>query len=253
MLNLINNNLSLFENNLISYGLLLGSASIIGFSLYYYFNSGNIFKTPTIDNITSSNETTDQTINNVEKHYVDSATQTDDTMLYDYLNARIMENMTQSSSPASHYSPSEFIQEYQTNPYFTSYIDNILKWTEDTADSVGSSIKWFRNGSFPTTSSEHQFVEMLEMIRDIKKSLIDTTSNISPQFNIEYIRETKLNEIIKYVNDQYPTTTSDPLITQWIKSIVDQYDHIQLLSTVCQTEIINKINCNIIIWSCGIF
>jgi len=74
-----------------------------------------------------------------------------------------------------------------------------------------------------------------------------------PQLNIEKLRGDKLNEIINYVNNKYPGTTSDPIMTDWIKSIVDQYDYLQLLSTIAQTEIINKINCNLIIWSCGIF
>ena len=92
MLNLFNNNnYSLLDNNLLSYGLILGSVSILGFSLYYYFNGNHILNNSSNDNVstTSSNETADQTINNVEKHYVDSATQTDDIMLYDYLNERI--------------------------------------------------------------------------------------------------------------------------------------------------------------------
>src|SRR6266567_1272239 len=246
MLNLINNNLSLFDNNLIGYGLILGSVSILGLSLYYYLKSGNI-------NITSSNETTDQTINNVEKHSAESATQTDDTMLYDYLNERIMENMTPSASSfGSQISPNEYIREYETNPYFTNYIDNIVSWSNNVSENVGTR-QLFRNGISPTTNSEYQFVEMLNMIREMKRSLIENTSDLTPHFSIEKIRLYKLNEIINFVNDKYPTTTSDPLINEWIKSIVDQYDYIQLLSTVTQTDIINKINCNIIIWSCGIF
>ncbi len=41
MLNLFNN-LSLYDNNLLSYGLLLGSVTILGYSIYYF--TGNIFK-----------------------------------------------------------------------------------------------------------------------------------------------------------------------------------------------------------------
>ncbi len=38
MLNLFNNtnNLSLLDNNLLSYGLILGSVAIIGYSIYYF-------------------------------------------------------------------------------------------------------------------------------------------------------------------------------------------------------------------------
>jgi hypothetical protein len=110
------------------------------------------------------------------------------------------------------------------------------------------------SSSYGSHTSEINFIkQVLESMKSNISSPIENTSNIIPQFNIESIRETKLNEILKYINDKYPTTTSDPFITDWIKGIVDQYDYIQLLSTVCQTEIINKINCNIIIWSCGIF
>ena len=77
---------------------------------------------------TSSNETIDQTINVDEKHYANTATQTDDTMLYDYLNERIMANMTPDSSYPSHYSPEDFIRKYETNPHFIDYNDNIVRW-----------------------------------------------------------------------------------------------------------------------------
>jgi len=36
MLNLFNNNLSLFDNNLLSYSLLLGSLGILGYSMFYF-------------------------------------------------------------------------------------------------------------------------------------------------------------------------------------------------------------------------
>jgi hypothetical protein len=51
MLNLLNNsnNYSLVESNLLSYGLILGSLTIVGFSMYYF--STNLFKQNVINNL----------------------------------------------------------------------------------------------------------------------------------------------------------------------------------------------------------
>jgi hypothetical protein len=73
MLNLFNNNnYSLLNNNLLSYGLILGSVSILGFSMYYF--SGTLFKqdlgmvTNSLPDISSENIniTTQTIINNLK-------------------------------------------------------------------------------------------------------------------------------------------------------------------------------------------
>jgi len=168
MLNLLNNsnNYSLLDNNLLSYGIIIGSVSIIGFSLYYF--SGYLFKNSAIDNISTTST------NNVEKHYAESATQTDDTMLYDYLNERIMENMTPSaSSLASNITPTEFIREYEVNPHFTNYIDNIVSWSDKVTDNAGSARQVFKNGMNPTTPSEHLFAQNLEFLQNLRRMLVE--------------------------------------------------------------------------------
>jgi hypothetical protein len=65
----------------------------------------------------------------------------------------------------------------------------------------------------------------------------------------------KFDEICQYLNLKYPgtTSTSDPFIKDWLMSLIDSYDYIQLLSITVNSEIINKVNCNIILWTCGIF
>jgi|GEM_PF-5511300 hypothetical protein len=241
MLNLFNNNnYSLLDNNLFSYGLILGSVSILGFSLYYYFNGNHILNNSSNDNVsttssndnvstTSSNETADQTINNVEKHYVDSSSQTDDTMLYDYLNERIMENMTPSASSfATQYSPTEIIREYETNPYFTNYIDNIVSWSNNTANSVGNASRVFKNGIFPTTNSEHQYVNMMEMIRDIRRSLNGNVvrdyffENLNSRlvYKLHEIVNTKISASFDQISNLY-TSLSVPLTDSNVNHVAD--------------------------------
>jgi hypothetical protein len=66
MLNLLNNsnNYSFFDNNLLSYGLLLVSVGIIGYSIYYFtviFNS-NIIKD--IPNLQDAETITQNIVNN---------------------------------------------------------------------------------------------------------------------------------------------------------------------------------------------
>jgi hypothetical protein len=74
MLNLFNNNnYSLFNNDLLNYGLLLGSLSILGFSMYYF--SCTLFKQDlgqvinSLPDISSENITTQTIINNQSTYY----------------------------------------------------------------------------------------------------------------------------------------------------------------------------------------
>jgi hypothetical protein len=74
MLNLFNNNnFSLFNNDLLNYGLLLGSLSILGFSMYYF--SCTLFKQDlgqvinSLPDISSENITTQTIINNQSTYY----------------------------------------------------------------------------------------------------------------------------------------------------------------------------------------
>jgi hypothetical protein len=280
-MNLLNN--SLLDNNLLSYVIIATSIGILGYSIYYFnFNFFNSKIIKDLPNLNDSETMTHSIVNNLKNQSitgsdtlvpnlknetldslmkiestvqtepivtttVDSGVQTDIKLLYDYLQELLYNN----SDPVTSFgeiSPTEFAELIANDPQGPAYLNHIQKWVDNVAPSSSSS------SSYGSHTSEINFIkQVLESMKSNLSSPIENTSNIIPQFNIESIRETKLNEILKYINDKYPTTTSDPFITDWIKGIVDQYDYLQLLSTVCQTEIINKINCNIIIWSCGIF
>jgi hypothetical protein len=282
---LFNNNYSIFDPNLLSYSLILGSLSILSYSIYYGYtysvgfvspSESKVLKTlslkdnPDHDNILreslinkiSINTNKDLSIPQVKTEelvdttsgYLETGVQTDIKMLYDYMNELIYNDATPVTS-LGEMEPDVFAELLANDPQGPAYLQHIQKWVDNVPSSSSSS------SSYGSHTSEINFIrQVLESMKSKDNSPIEQLSNslpenISsiPQLNIESIRETKLNEIIKYVNDKYPTTTSDPFITDWIKDVVDQYDYLQLLSTVCQTEIINKINCNIIIWSCGIF
>jgi hypothetical protein len=55
-----------------------------------------------------------------------------------------------------------------------------------------------------------------------------------------------------YLNQIYPQVTDSPVIKDWIQSMINSYSYDQLLLLSINSEIINKINCNIISFSCGI-
>jgi|ERR1700756_2127495 len=169
MLNILtnSNNYSFFDNNLLSYVLILCSLSVVGFSLYYYFNINSASDSV---NTTSSNENLGQISNTDKKEYVDAAAQTDDTKLIDFLNEKLIENMSTNDSHATPYSPDVFIREYNENPHFTNYIDNIVNWSNLVSESSNTR-QVFRNGMFPTTNSEHQYANMVKTIRDIKRTV----------------------------------------------------------------------------------
>ena len=130
MLNLFNNtnNLSLFNHNLLNYGLILGSVGIIGYSMYYF--TGCLSKVyahksintlpnaetftqrlvenleskpvPNLDNIvpTMSNkvDAISKGINTDGTNLVESAVQTDQSMLYDYMKELLYNQGTPTTS-----------------------------------------------------------------------------------------------------------------------------------------------------------
>jgi len=259
MLNLFNNN-NLIENNLFTYGLILGSLSILSYSIYYaYSNSvgfvspseSKVLKTlslkdnPDYDNILreslinkiSINTNKDLSIPQVKteelvdtmSEYLETGVQTDIKKLYDYMNELLYNDATPVTS-LGEMEPEVFANLLANDPKGPAFLEHIQKWCDSVPTIISSNPE--------SHSSEINFLrQVIESMKSNISSPIENTSNIIPQFNIESIRETKLNEILKYVNEKYPTTTSDPFITDWIKGIVDQYDYLQLLSTVCQTNI----------------
>lgn len=127
MLNVFNN-YSLLDNNLFNYGLILGSVSIIGFSIYYF--SGYLFKNSIIDNVsTTSSEMniTDQ-VNNT-KYLVETGVQTDQAMLYDYMKELLYNDATPTTS-LGEISVTDFVRDYKNDPALTNYFDNTAKWAE---------------------------------------------------------------------------------------------------------------------------
>lgn len=152
MLNLFNNNLSLFDHNLLSYGFILVSLSILGYSIYYF--SGDVFKTTvdttTLPNSETFNQRLVENLNNYQtlnldnkvptmsnfvesltegpnnegiqlvgsavqtegNQLVDSSVQTDLQMLYDYMNELLYNNAI----------PTTSLGEIEIIQFFLSYI-----------------------------------------------------------------------------------------------------------------------------------
>jgi len=63
----------------------------------------------------------------------------------------------------------------------------------------------------------------------------------------------KLDEIIKYLECKYDGISTDLMVIDKIKSMIESYDYIQLLSMSNNSEIINYINSNMLSWAFGIF
>lgn len=281
-LNLFQNTL---DNNILNYGIILASVSILGISMYYFsninFNSNIIKNNSTLQD---ADTITQSVVNNLKSHPItgqdtvipkltnetldslikiestvqtepsvtttaDSAVQTDIKMLYDYLKELLYNTSTPNQS-LGEISPTEFINEYRNNPEYASYFQNTAKWTESIGDP----------SLFRSHSSEYNFLSKLREALGVD-SPVSTISNsvpqirepIIPQTEIEGIKMAKFDEICQYLNLKYPGTTSDPFIKDWLMSLIDSYDYVQLLSITVNSEIINKVNCNIILWTCGIF
>jgi hypothetical protein len=106
----------------------------------FYF-SGYLFKNSTTDNesISSSDsnisdlaDTTLQTKSNL----VDKAVETDRNMEHEDLMGKLFEVCAPSrSSLPSDISQTDFIVEYENNPYFKNYIDDMVRWAKIVQDS----------------------------------------------------------------------------------------------------------------------
>ena len=194
------------DHNLLSYGLLLGSVAILGYSIYYFtgylttVNTGsqNLLNTETftqrlvenLDNYqhlnldnkvpTMSNfvDSISQGINTDGNQVVDSSVQTDDQMLYDYLRELLYNNATPSTSLAE-ISPSDFVREYRDNPEYAAYFDNTAKWSESIGDPR----------LFKTNSSEYNFLSKLREALGIDPSTSTIMNNV-PTINEPIIPQT---------------------------------------------------------------
>jgi hypothetical protein len=87
----------------------------------------------------------------------------------------------------------------------------------------------------------------------LKFSLPQLKDPILSPAEIEGIRLAKLDEMIKYLEYKYDGASTDSMIIDTINNIIDSYDYIQLFSPTVNSDIINKINSNMIARTFGIF
>ena len=73
MLNLFNNNYSLFDHNILSYGLLLGSVSILGYSIYYFTGYlSNTYVHKSVNSLPNADTFTQRLVENLENQPITS-------------------------------------------------------------------------------------------------------------------------------------------------------------------------------------
>jgi hypothetical protein len=284
MLNLFTNtnNFSLFDNNLLSFGLILGSFSVIGYTIFHFsviFNSNinkdipNLLDAETIthsvvNNLKSqpitgsntvvpklSNETLESLFKSEGRHLTESAVQTDEAMTYDYLRELIY-NMGSVTQSLGEISPTEFVSHYRNDPALAPYFDRTAQWAESisrqsSSSSANSEIIFLRKIGEDIKS----ITELIEnnLSSEIVNSNITSPVAEIPQGSIDELKMSKFDEIMAYLSQNYPQLTGDPVIKDWVQNMINSYDYDQLLLLSINSEIINKINCNIILWSCGMF
>ena len=143
--------------------------------------------------------------------------------------------------------PSEFADQIRNNEASSRYFEKISNWVDSVPPHVASS-----NGSY---NSEISFIrQVLENLNSTPTSPIAELNVTSPvaeisQGSIDELRMSKFDEIISYLSQNYPQLTGDPVIKDWVQNMINSYDYDQLLLLSINSEIINKINCNIILWS----
>jgi hypothetical protein len=279
MLNLFNNsnNYSFFDNNLLSYGLILGSVSIISFSLYYF--RGSIFKTYVDKGIqtTSNNldEASQNTLNLLDKdvqntsnnldaniqtlpNHTDNFAQTSDAHIIEKIQ-EVLYGMCSEGENLSDIDPVTFANEIRNNPQYSGWFNSIQDWANDIKTSSGKSFNsselefLTRLKDELNSTSNSPIVEVLNTSSDPSNSVSQLSEAIIPQVDIEALKKVRFEEAMDYLNLSYSNIASDPTITNWVHSIINSYDYNQIISPTISSDIINKINCNIIIWSSGIF
>jgi hypothetical protein len=194
-MNLIQN-FNTIDQNILGYGLLLGSLSIISYSVYYFsgYLTNNTLSTVTpnlnaetftqrlVENLenyqhlnldtkvpTMSNfkDVISQGINTDVAKLVDSAVQTDEQLLYDYLKELLYNTSTPVTSLAE-ISPIDFISQYKNDPVYADYFAKTANWAESIS----------RQSS---TSSANSEILFLSKIKEDLKSIPDLIQN---SFNI---------------------------------------------------------------------
>ncbi|SRR6266478_85428 len=242
MLNLFNNNLSLFDNNLLSYSLLLGSLGILGYSMFYFSGyltnadiNQNIHTLPNtetftqrlvenlenhsvanIDNVvpimSNKLETITQGINTDGTNLVDSSVLTDQKMLYDYMNELLYNNATPMTS-LGEISPTYFIREYRNDPALASYFDKTADW----ADSIS------RQTSGTSANSEIIFMRKIgEEINNIRDLISNNLSSVNVNSNpISPVVEHPVSKILEQ------NSLLSPSYDGWLNEIFNKIINLQ--------------------------
>jgi hypothetical protein len=197
---LLNINNNILDNNLLSYSLLLGSLSILGYSIYYaYSNSvgivsseSKVLKSLSLkDNPNHDNMLRESLINKISintnkdlsipqlkteelvetmSDYVETGVQTDIKMLYDYMNELLYNNATPVTS-LGEMEPETFAELLRNDPQGPAYLEHIQTWVDNVPSIISSN-----PGSH---SSEINFLrQVLDSMKSNTSSPIENTSNI---------------------------------------------------------------------------
>jgi len=197
---LLNINNNILDNNLLSYSLLLGSLSILGYSIYYaYSNSvgivsseSKVLKSLSLkDNPNHDNMLRESLINKISintnkdlsipqlkteelvetmSDYVETGVQTDIKMLYDYMNELLYNNATPVTS-LGEMEPETFAELLRNDPQGPAYLEHIQTWVDNVPTIISSN-----PGSH---SSEINFLrQVLDSMKSNTSSPIENTSNI---------------------------------------------------------------------------
>lgn len=252
-----------------SYGLLFGTLSLLGFSMYYF--TGYLSKTLVHNNINTlpnAEKLTERIIENLNvqsitspdtivpklssetlesimkiesavqtepivKTTTDSGVQTDINMLYEYLKELLYNQGTPTTS-LGEISPSDFVREYRNNPELAQYFQNTLKWAESVGDPR----------LLQSNSSEYKFLLNLKeaigsnnsSLSNLNLSLPKLNDPIIPYDMIEIIRSTKIEELL---NDN--TMVWTPYKQELLRMIVESWDIGDLMLQSCNNDIIGKL------------
>ena len=238
MTNLLHNiNNNILDQNFLNYGLLLGSVSILGYSIYYftgYFNNNTvdsvlpnlnreslgerIVENLNVQPITSPDTVvpylSKEILESLSK--VESAVQTDTKMLYEYLKELLYNQCTPTTS-LGEISPSDFVREYRNDPNLASYFEKTANWAESIS----------RQSSGTSANSEVLFMRKVnEDIRNITELISNnlTSENITspvseialsntlyPNSLLDINYEILLNKLynISYIQNNVATSVED--------------------------------------------
>jgi hypothetical protein len=195
---LLNINNNILDNNLLSYSLLLGSLSILGYSIYYAYSNilvssseSKVLKSLSLkDNPNHDNMLRESLINKISintnkdlsipqlkteelvetmSDYVETGVQTDIKMLYDYMNELLYNNATPVTS-LGEMEPETFAELLRNDPQGPAYLEHIQTWVDNVPSIISSN-----PGSH---SSEINFLrQVLESMKSNLNSPVEQLSN----------------------------------------------------------------------------